>query len=329
MSYFAFDLKKSKKKCAVIGCHTTGGTIAHALAVHAPIDELVLIDQDRRIADGQVADILGALPDSARLDVWAGEYADLGSCDLIVLSLGLPALHESAHADLIELNAPLIRQAVGSITTYNSDAVLLVVSDPTEAMTQIALRYSGLPASRVLGVGTLPISARLCSMLAQYLGADINQVQALVLGSADELAVLLQSQIYVSGMPLHDYLKAIGRSEDTGMFCSLLDDAIFAYGRACDVKGRADHSVAHACVRLADAIFNDRNMLLSPCVEANGYCELTRVSMSLPCLVGRHGARIVHEILPASAELEQLYKAAARQRAQLFDYDRLTEKNKT
>ncbi len=329
MSYFAFDLKKSKKKCAVIGCHTTGGTIAHALAVHAPIDELVLIDQDHRIADGQVADILGALPYHASLDVWAGDVSDLAGCNLIILALGLPALHESAHADLIELNAPLVRQAVINISTYNTDAVLIVVSDPTDVMTQIALRYSGLPASHVLGVGTLPISARLCSMLSQYLGTDINQIQAMVLGSADEHAVLLQSRLGVSGMPVRDYLRTTGRSDDTAMLCSLLNDAIFAHNRACDVKGRADFSIARACVLLTDAILNDRNTLMTPDVEAGGYCDLNHVSLSLPCLVGSHGARIVHEILPAPAELEQLCKVATRRRAQLFDYDRFMEKNKT
>lgn len=329
MSYFAFDFKKSKKKCAVIGCHTTGGTIAHALAAQAPIDELVLIDQDRRIADGQVADILGALPYHANLDVWAGDDSDLAGCDLIILALGLPALHESAHADLIELNAPLIRQAVGNITTYNTDAILIIVSDPTDVMTQIALRYSGLPASHVLGIGTIPISARLGSMLSHYLGADIDQIQAMVLGSADEHAVLLQSRLSVSGMPVQDFLKAMGRSDDTAMLCSLLNDAIFAHGRACDVKGRADFSVARACVQLADAILNDQNVLLTPDIEAGGYCDLSQISLSLPCLVGSHGARVVHEILPAPAELEQLCKAAARKRAQLFDYDRFIEKNKT
>ena len=329
MSYFAFDFKKSKKKCAVIGCHTTGGTIAHALAVHAPIDELVLIDMDRRIADGQVADILGALPYRTNLDVWAGDDSDLAGCDLIILALGLPALHESAHADLIELNAPLIRQAVGNITTYNTDAILIIVSDPTDVMTQIALRYSGLPASHVLGVGTQPISARLCSMIAQYLGADINQIQAMVLGSADEHAVLLQSRLLVSGMPMPDYLSATGRSDDTAMLCSLLNDAIFAQARACDVKGRADFSVARVCVQLADAILNDRNTLMTPDVEASGYCDLSQISLSLPCLVGSHGAKIAHEILPAPAELEQLCKVASRRRAQLFDYERFMEKNKT
>ena len=188
MSFFSVDLMQSKRKCAVIGCLGTGGTIAWALAQSGLCDELVLIDDDKRTADGQVADILGALPYSASPDVWVGDYADLEGCSLIIMAVGIPALYESAQANQIELNLPLVRAAAAGIAANNSEAVVLVAGEPVDIMTHIALHSLGFPPSRVIGLGTLPLSLRTGKLIAQYLGTDSRNVQAMVLGTDDDNA---------------------------------------------------------------------------------------------------------------------------------------------
>lgn len=323
MSYFTFDRMQNKRKCAVVGCQSTGGTIAYALAQSDLFEELVLLDADKRMAEGQAADVIASLSPHAKADIWAGDFADLEDCALIVLALGIPALHESAHADLLELNAPPVRKALGSVTAFLSDATVLVVSDPCDLLTRMILRYTGLPPSRVLGIGTMPLCVRLAGLMARYLNTDAQNVQALVVGASDGHAVLLQSKLSVCGMPARDYLMARGRSEDITVLRSLLDDAVYAQDRACDAKGRADFSIASACVRIADAILNDRNTLMPLCIDADDYCDLSHACLSLPCLVGAHGARVVRRIIPDPAEAELLRKAAAQQHAQLLACEHL------
>ena len=325
MSYFSFDVQKSKK-CAVIGCHGTGCAISYALAQSGMVDSLVLIDSDKRLSEGQAADLLGALPPQSDMDIWAGEFSDLSNCALIVLATGFPALHESAHADLIALNTPNVRHMLSQIATYTSDAVVLVLCEPVDIMTQIAVRYSESSAQRILGIGTLPLCLRYNSLLAKYLGADASQVHSMILGQADEHAVICKNHIYVCGMPLESYLKAIGRSIDMTIPLSLFDDALSAQRRAEDAKGRADYSLAKATLLVADAVLHDRNTVFPISRLSEQYCELPEVCISLPCRLGKHGAQIIPEILPDPAELEQLQKSASRLRAQLLDCEALLQK---
>lgn len=323
MSYFSFDTKTKSKKCAVIGCSGMGGAIANALLQSGLTDRLVLLDPHQRLADGLAADLCGALPLHADADVWAGDSADLCDCALIVLALGSSPLHECAHADLAALNAPQIHRAVSDIAAYNKDTVLLVVSQPCELMTYTALRYAGLPPERVIGIGTLPLSLRLRRMIGKYLGVDARYVDCAVLGQADATATVCQSLAHICAMPLSNYLHATGRSSDPYLLHTLFSDAIHAEERAEDAKGCAEYALANACVQVADAILNDRSTPLSLCVSTQCFPELSHVCLSLPCLLGRHGARPIPELAIAPAEMEQLQRSAARLRARMLECEQL------
>ncbi len=322
MSYFSFDSRDKGKKCAVIGCHGIGGTIAHALAASGLPDALVLIDRDKRLADGQAADLCSALPLRSDMDIWAGESSDLADCALIVLAVGASPVHETAQTDLIEINAPLVRHVASEITAYNKDAVIVVVSQPMDTMTYTALRYAGLPSEQIIGPGTLIYSQRLRYLIGKYLGVDWHQVDIMILGEQGARATVCWSLARVCGMPLDAYLNAMGRGGDLPVLKSLFDDILQEHERAVDAKGHADHTIAQAVISLADIILHDRHTVLPLCTFTNGYAELSHVCMSLPCMLGKRGATIVPQLLPAPAELEQLQRSATRLRARIPEVEK-------
>ena len=319
MSFFWFDSVQKRKKCAVIGCHGLGGTIAYALAHSGLADSLVLIDQDKRLSRGQAADLCASLPFGTNLDVWSGEMSDLANSALIILALGSFPLHESAHADMVALNSPLIRQAVPHISAHAPDAVILVVSEPVDIMTYTATHYAGMPEKQIIGIGTLPYTHRLCRLIAQYLNISPDQVEAMILGQAGRRATVCWSAARVCGMPLLDYLTQVGRTHDTMILHSLFDDVINAFEHAENAKGAPDFSLANAVVSAADAVLNDKQLLLPLCTASDGFCDLSHVCMSVPCILGRHGAQVIESFIPAPAELEHLQKSAAALRSQLLD----------
>lgn len=323
MSYFSFDLNPQSHKCAVIGCHGVGSVIAHALMQSGLINALVLIDEDIRISDGLAADLCGALPLHGTTDVWAGEYADLVGCDLIVLAIGVVPLYENAQAELVEINTPLIRKAVSSILAYNTNAVLIVASQPQEIMTYMTLRYSGLPQNRVIAPGTLPYAWRLCDLIAKYLNADPTQIRTMILGPANEHATVCWSQTQIFGMALPFYLEATGRSSDALILHSLFEDVQYAHRRAENAFGCAVNSMANAVLLIARAILLNTNTLHAVCTMADAYCEMSHVCMSVPCLLGKGGAFVFPEILPAPPELDHLQKSAAAMRAKLLYAEQL------
>ena len=319
MSFFSFDSVQRRKKCAIIGCHGLGGTIAYALAHSGLADSLVLIDQDKRLSQGQAADVCASLPFGTVLDVWAGETADLANCALIILTLGSSPLHESAHADMIALNSPLIRKAVLDVSAHAPEAIILVVSEPVDIMTYTATRYSGLSEKQIVGLGALPHTHRLRRLIAQYLNISPEQVEAMILGQAGRRATVCRSAIRVCGMPLLDYLAQMGRAHDAMILYSLFDDVINAFERAQDAKGASDFSLANAVVQVADCVLNDKRMLLPLCTASDDFFDLSHVCMSVPCILGKHGVQVIESFTPAPAELEQLQKSAAALRSQLLD----------
>ncbi len=327
MSYFSFDQRRSARKCAVIGCSGVGAAVAHTLSQCRFIDQLVLIDPIQRTSDGLAADLACALPMDASIDLWAGDYSDLAECTLIILALGFGHLHESAHADLIELNLPIVRKAVANITAITQDACILVISQPGEIMTYAVTRYAGIAQHKVLGIGTLPATLYLRRMLGKYLGVDARQLDAMIVGQSDAHGILCSKSMRVCGTGIEDYLSALGRSYDTAMLQSLYDDTMHAFIRAEDASGCAQYAIAHACGMIAKCILTDTNTILPICTSADTLGDIARCCLSLPCMVGRHGAHPLPDIFLSSAENEQLRRSAAKLHAQLLDAEQILMQN--
>ncbi len=327
MSFFSIAQRRSARKCAVIGCSGVGAAVAHSLSQCGFIDQLVLIDPNQRAADGLAADLACAVPMGTSMDLWAGEYSDLADCSLIVLALGHGYLHESAHADLIELNLPIVRRAVANVTAHTHDGCVVVLSRPCEIMTHAVMRYAGMPQHKVMGIGTLAQTLYLRKMLGKYLGVDARQLESMILGQSDAHGFLCQGSMRVCGARIEDYLGAIGRSYDAAMLQSLLDDTLHAFERAEDAFGCAQYAIAQACTLIANCILTDANTILPICTAADALGDVAHCCLSLPCTVGRHGAHPLPDMYLTSAEHEQLRRSAARLHAQMLDAEQILSQN--
>ncbi len=323
MSYFSFENKHNVNKCAVIGCSGVGATIAQALSQSSALDALVLVDSDKRIADCLAADLCCALDPDASLDIWSGDYSDVANCFLTVLALGHTHVYESAHADLTELNLPIIRKAIADITAYNSESIILVVSEPCEIMTYTVLRYAGLPQNKIIGIGTLPQTLYLRRLLGKYFCVDASQIDAVILGQSGDRGIFCMDNTHIAGMSLEKYLSMFGRNFEKSVIQSIFDDALHTFERAEYAKGRAEYAVARACKLIADCVLNDSNTILPLCIATDKLGEMATSCMSIPCLLGRHGARALPELFIAPAEYELLRRSSARLHTQILDTEQL------
>ncbi len=323
MSYFSIVAKRNANKCAVIGCMGTGAAVASALSHCSLIDALVLIDPDKRIADGLAADLECALDFDSRIDLWAGDYTDLIECSLIILALGQDRLHENAHADLTEINLPIIKKAVAEIAAHNRDAIILTVSEPCDIMTYAVMRHTDLPGHKIMGIGTLLQTLYLRRMLGKYLGVDARQLDAMVLGQADLHGALCPDHVHIGGISIEQYLASIGRTYEKAVLDSLFDDVVQAFERTEAATGRAAFAIAHACKLVAECIFTDSNTVLPICTTTDNLSELAQSCISLPCLVNRHGARPLSNFGIAPTEFEKLRRTAARLHAQMLEAEQI------
>ncbi len=320
MSYFSFGSMQNTKKCAVIGCGGVGSTVAYTLSQSKQIDALVLIDPDQRTSNGVAADLNCALASDSRLDLWAGDYADLSGCTLIILTLGQHRIFENTHADLSAQNLPIIRKAVADITAYNNHACIIVLSEPCEVMTYQVMCHAGIPHQRVIGIGTLPHTLYLRRMLANYLSVDPRQLDAMILGESDIQGAFLLDSIRICGYTPEQYLTSIGRHFDQAMMHSFFEDAMHAFERAQDVTGCAQYATARACALVAESILSDANTILPLCTTTEGIGDLAGACLSVPCIVNKHGARAMLDHSLSLDAYEKLRRSASKLHGQMI-YD--------
>ena len=207
----------------IVGCGKVGMAAAFALIQSDLIRELVLIGHSDEQTEGEVIDLrhAAAVPMRSPVRIIAGSYADAARCSLVVLTAGAPSGGpDVSRLDLLEKNAVIVREIVGSLREEGFDGVLLMATNPVDVLARIAQEESGLPACRVIGTGTLIDTARLRSLLAERLGVEPGAVDAYIIGEHGDSEIAVWSGARVAGLPLALYPGA----RDLADYGEMLDD---------------------------------------------------------------------------------------------------------
>lgn len=298
------------RKCAIIGCGNVGATTAYSLLQTGWFSEMVLLDVDRKRAEGEAADLAHGLPFHAPMDIYAGDYADLADCGLIIITAGASMKAGQTRMDLTRTNAKIFQSIVSNIVIYNRDAILLVVTNPVDVLSYVAYRVSGFPAGRVIGSGTVLDTARLKQLVGSYLGVDSRNVHSFIIGEHGDSELPVWSSANVSGVDLPHYCESCGRGYDKSVMDALFREARdSAYG-IIEAKGATYYAIAESVKRIVAAIVRDENTILPVSALVNGHYGIEDVYMSLPCIVNRSGVKQVLEIPLCEEEENRLHRSA-------------------
>jgi L-lactate dehydrogenase len=169
------------RRITIVGAGAVGATLAYALMVRGQCDELVLVDVNRAKAEGEAMDLRHGLPFVRPVDVHVGDYADCAGADIVVITAGAASRPGETRLDLAERNAGIFRQIVPEVVRHNSDAILLVVTNPVDVLTYLTLQLSGHPNNKVIGSGTVLDSARFRFLLAEHCGVDPRNVHGYIM----------------------------------------------------------------------------------------------------------------------------------------------------
>ena len=292
-------------KVGIVGCGMVGSASAFALVMGGVGREIVLVDVNRQRAEAEANDILHAVPFAHPLTVRAGSYADLAGCLVVVIAAGVAQRPGETRLELLERNAGVLGDVVPSVLEHAPDAVLVMVSNPVDIMTHLAAHFAargGVPATRVIGSGTMLDTARFRALLGRHFDVDPQHVHAYVLGEHGDSEVLTWSQVTIAGMHLDDFAKVHGtplRPEDRRR----IDDQVrrAAY-QIIAGKGATYYGIGSAVARLLDVILHDQRAILTICCRIESAAEFRGVTFALPHLVSRRGA--VATIAPPLDELE-------------------------
>ncbi len=285
-----------------------GSSAGFALQLGGIVHEIVLVDANADLADGQALDMLHGTAAIADQSIHAGGYEDLVDADLICITAGLRRKPDESRLALINRNVELFRTILSSIKAkgMRRDAIVLVVSNPVDILTYLAAKDLGLPQSRVIGLGTLLDTLRFRSLLAMNLKCPATQVQAMIVGEHGDSMVPVWSSASIAGLPLE---KWPGYTAKLGQ--DVFTRAKTSGAEMIKKKTGAGFAVGVSIAEVIHAIALDSKRVLPVSTVQTGAYGLRDVAISVPTVVGRAGAERTIEIDLWPKELQGLKRSAA------------------
>jgi malate dehydrogenase len=297
----------ARHKVTVVGAGNVGATTAQRIA-EAALADVVLIDIIDGLPQGKALDLGEAAPvvgHDARL-VGTNDYADTAGSDVVVITSGLARQPGMSRDDLLMKNAGIVRSVVEQAVKHSPDAILIVVTNPLDAMCHVALTASGFPRERVLGMAGVLDSARFRTFIAQELGVSVEDTHAFVLGGHGDTMVPLPRYSTVAGVPITELLspeRVAALAERT------------ANGGAEVVAllktGSAYYAPAASIFEMVEAILLDRKRVLPCAVLLRGEFGVDGLFVGVPAVLGAGGLERVFEISLTAEEQAAFAKSAA------------------
>jgi L-lactate dehydrogenase len=301
-----------RRKVAIVGAGDVGSTHAFALAQSGLADEIVLIDQNSDLVKGQVLDLVHGRPFFPTVKIRTGEAADYTDAGVIVITAGAAQQKGETRLDLLRNNASIIRSIMDDIIRHQSRSIVVIVTNPVDVLTYVALRHSAWPRNRIIGSGTVLDSSRLRYLVSEHCGVDVHNVHAYVLGEHGDSEFAAWSMTHIAGMAVDEYCPTCRRCKDWTKERDMLEKTVrdSAY-HIIGYKGATYYAVALALVRIVGAILRGQNSVLTVSTLLEGEFGLQDVCLSVPCLVSYDGARTIIESRLPENEINALRKSAA------------------
>ena len=295
-----------RRKVAVVGSGNVGATVAHRL-VDKQLADVVLIDILEGIPQGKGLDLLEAGPVEG-YDVQikgTNSYVDTANSDLVVMTAGFPRKPGMSRDDLLKANYDVVKSTIEQVVKYSPDCILIVVTNPLDAMAQSAYKVSGFSKNRVMGMAGVLDTARYRTFIAEALNVSVQNVQGFVLGGHGDTMVPVPRYTTVAGIPITELLpkdqldRIISRTRNGGAEIVNLLKA-----------GSAYYAPSAAVVEMIDAIFNDRKKILPCAAYLEGEYGIRGLFVGVPVKLGARGIEQIIQIKLTPEEQAALQKSA-------------------
>ncbi len=295
-----------RKKVTIVGAGNVGATAAHWLAAKELAD-VVLLDVVEGVPQGKALDLLEAMPIEKHdcLILGTNDYADSADSDVVVITAGIARKPGMSRDDLLQTNAKIMAEVIKQVVARSPKAVLIVVSNPLDAMAQAAFRHSGFPRERVLGMAGVLDSARFRAFIAAELQVSVENVTAFVLGGHGDTMVPLPRYSTVAGIPITDLLdkaaveRLVQRTRDGGA-------EIVRHLKT----GSAYYAPGAAAVEMVEAILKDKKKILPCAAYLEGEYGIAGLYVGVPCKLGARGLEQIIEIKLTADEQSALERSA-------------------
>jgi L-lactate dehydrogenase len=291
-----------------------GSNAAYALQTGGLAKEIAIVDVAEDLAQGEALDLRHGASVAGSQKIYAGGYEAVAGSDIVVITAGLRRKPDESRLDLINRNVALFRGIIEEIRKVElaPEAVILVVSNPVDILTYLAVKLLGLPPGRVIGLGTVLDTVRFRSLLGEYFEVDPRDVDALILGEHGDSMVPIWSSAAINGVPLRSF-----PNYDEEKVKGIFDLTKKSGAEVIRLKGGAGYAVGLAVKLVVEAVILDKKAILPVSSLMQGYMGIRDVCFSVPTVVGRLGAEKLIEIALSDEEKAALMKSAETLRGTL------------
>jgi malate dehydrogenase len=295
-----------RNKVTIVGSGNVGATGAHWIA-SKELADVVLIDILEGVPQGKALDLLEAMPIEKRDShvIGTNDYADTANSDIVVITAGIPRKPGMSRDDLLNTNHKIMSEVVSKVVQYSPNCILIIVSNPLDAMAQAAYKLSGFPRERVIGMAGVLDSSRFRTFIAEELQVSVENVTAFVLGGHGDTMVPLPRYSTVAGIPITELIEPtrleqiVQRTRDGGA-------EIVKYLKT----GSAYYAPSAAFTEMVEAILKDKKKILPCAVYLQGEYGIKGLFVGVPAKIGTNGVEKIIEIKLTADEQAALQRSA-------------------
>jgi L-lactate dehydrogenase len=295
------------RKVVVLGAGSVGATYCYALAQSGLADEIVLTDRNEDLMKGQVLDLVHGQTFFPTVAIRSGTIDDCSDAQLVVITAGAAQKPGESRLELIKKNAAITGSIAEGIANTGCNGVMLIVSNPVDVLTYVALKRSGWDKSRVIGSGTVLDSSRFRHLLSKHCGVDVHNVHAYILGEHGDSEFAAWSMTNIAGINIDEYCPICAKCSDWKKTRQLIEQQVrdSAY-HIINYKGSTQFAVGLALVRITAAILRSQNSILSVSTLVESDFGINDVCLSVPCVVSDKGVLRIIESPLAADELKSM-----------------------
>ncbi len=293
------------KKVSIIGTGNVGTTVCYWLAMQKRCREIVMIDRHGTVAQGKALDILQATsPEGSHTQIYSStDYAMVSESDIIIITAGSPRKPGMSRDQLLLLNAEIIQDVITNIIAHAPDAIIIMVSNPLDAMTYVALKTGNYPRNKVIGMAGILDSSRMETCIAKKLGFGYGQVTASVIGGHGDDMVPLPRYSSVNGVALTDLLADDEIDE-------IIENTRKGGAQIVDYMGTsAYYAPANSIVKMIEAILSDSRSIYPCAVLLEGEYGYHDTVNGVPVVLGANGVEKILELPLNLTEQKQFNKS--------------------
>ena len=298
------------RKVVMIGCGFVGAACSFAIMQSGLFSEMVLIDADKAKAEGEALDISHGVPFAKPMKIYAGNYDDIKDASLVIITAGANQKLGETRLDLVKKNISIFKSIIPEIKKRDFNGILLIVANPVDILTTVALKLSGLPENKVIGSGTVLDTARLKYELGNHLNVDSRSVHAFIIGEHGDSEIAAWSSANVSGIPLHKFCEMRGHFNHEEATKKIAENVKNSAYEIIEKKKATYYGVAMAVKRICEAIIRDEKSILPISSMMKGDFGIKDISLSMPAIVGKDGVECHVPIQLNEEEIFKLQKSA-------------------